>query len=484
MNGSCYKVFSQIKRLGADSLLYAFMNVGTKIIAFIMFPIYTSFLPNPAEFGVLDYIDRITSMLTFLVIFGTDSSLAYYYFDTKDKEKKLDYVRSVMSFRLLGVLIIGIVVAIGGPFLSKTLLDDDSLYFLLYISMGVLALDTVVALVLTVLRYEFFTKKVVFYTVLKMLLIAVLSYWFLASFSASVDAILYGRLVAGAIVLLFLLKPTIKYLRFSFDKTILKEILAYAAPLVPASIAFWVIVNANSFFLKEFTSFREVGIYGTAIKFATLITLLTSGVQMAWRPFSMSLKEKKDSSILFSKIYYLILLGGMVGILSIATLMPWIITLLGESYFEAYQYVAILASVTFLNFYYMIISVGIFFSKKTKLISYAFGFAAIINVILNVVLIPQLSIWGSVAAYLLSYMVAITYIFYKSQQLYYVPVSFMKMAYLFVTAIIAVAGIVYIQETNIQDYFIIYIWIAYIVLVLVSRVDKDLKGKKAMKTIS
>lgn len=476
-------MLSQLKRLGADALLYAFMNVGTKIIAFIMFPIYTAFLPDPADYGVLDYIDRITSMLTFLVIFGTDSSLAFYYFDSKDEKKRTNYVRAVMYFRLSIVLIIALIVAIAGPYLSELLLENRSLYYLFYLSVAVLALDTIVALVLTVLRYDFFTKKVVIYTVLKMLLIALFSYWFLASFSATVDSILYGRIVAGAVILLFLLKPTIHYLKLTFNKQILKEILAYAAPLVPASLAFWVIVNANVFFLKEFTSFTEVGIYGSAVKFATLITLLTSGVQMAWRPFSMSLKEKKDSPLLFSKIYYLVLIAGMFGILAIATVMPWVIRLLNENYFEAFQYVAILSSVTFLNFYYLIISVGIFFSKKTKIISYAFGFAAVINVVLNVAFIPFFSIWGSVAAYLLSYMIAITYIYFKSQKLYYVPVSFLKLSYLFITALLGVIAIVYIQTSDISDVTISFVWIIYIILVLLSRVDKDLRQKSVENNI-
>ena len=472
-------MFAQIKRLGADSLLYAFMNVGTKLIAFIMLPIYTSFLPDPAQYGVLDYLDRITSMLTFVVIFGTDSALAFYYFDTEDKKKRLDYVRSVMTFRLMIVVITALVFLIGGQWLSSLILDDPKLYYLLYIAIGVLALDTVIALILTVLRYDFFTKRVVFFTVLKMLLIAILSYGFLKFVTPTVDGIMYGRIISVAIVVILLIKPALKYARFTFNKKLLKEILAYAAPLVPASLAFWVIVNANVFFLKEFTSFREVGIYGTAIKFATLITLLTSGVQMAWRPFSMSLKDKKDSPILFAKLYYAILLVGTIGVLFVATFMPWIIHLLSDSYHEAYKYVAILSAVTFLNFFYMIISVGIFFTKQTKIISYAFGMAAVINIILNLLLIPAFSIWGSVTAYLISYLIAITYIFFKSQKLYHVPVSFGKMTFLFMSSLLAVMAIVYIQESSISDWNIGFAWIGYVVIVLLSRIDKDLLRKKS-----
>jgi len=472
-------VFAQIKRLGADSLLYAFMNVGTKLIAFIMLPIYMHFLPDPADYGVIDLLDRFTSMLTFLVIFGTDSALAYYYFDTKDKQKQLDYVRSVMTFRLLIVLIIAIVFLVGGKWISQIMLDDSSNFYLLYIAVGILAFDTVIALILTVLRYDFFTKKVVTMTILKMLLIAIFSYAFLAYMSPTIDSILYGRIVSVIIVILLLFKPMVKYIKFNFNKQIMKEILAYATPLVPASLAFWVIVNANSFLLKAFTSNYEVGIYGTAAKFASLITLLTSGVQMAWRPFSMSLKEKENSSVLFAKLYYGILLIGTIGVIMVATIMPWIFNILSSDYYEAYQYVSILSAVTFLNFFYMIISVGIFFTKQTKIISYAFGMAAVINIILNVLLIPKFMIWGSVAAYLISYLVAITYIFLKSQKLYHVPVSFWKMTLLFISSLVAVIAIVYIQESSISDYNIIFAWLGYLVVVLLSRLDKDLLNKRS-----
>lgn len=467
-------MFAQIKRLGADSLLYAFMNVGTKLIAFIMLPIYTSFLPDPAQYGVLDYLDRFTSMLTFIVIFGTDSALAYYYFDTEDKKKRIEYVRAVMSFRLIIVLLSVAVILIGGDWLADLLLDEPSLYYLLYIAIAVLALDTVIAVALTVLRYDFFTKKVVSVTVLKMLLIALASYLLLKYVSASIDSILYGRLVSGGIVILLLISPLLKYMKFTFDRQLLKEILKYAAPLVPASLAFWVIVNANVFILKEFATFYEVGIYGTAIKFATLITLLTSGVQMAWRPFSMSLKSKENSPELFAKLYYAILLLGSAGVLIVATVMPWVIQLLNNNYYEAYIYVAVLSAVTFLNFYYMIISVGIFFTKQTKIISYAFGFAALINIVLNFILIPTFSIWGSVTAYLLSYIVAITYIFFKSQKLYYVPVSFRKMSFLFLASLAGAILIAFIQNSAMSDINILYVWAGFAIAVFISQVHKEL----------
>ncbi|AIE61378.1 lipopolysaccharide biosynthesis protein [Bacillus methanolicus] len=474
-------MFAQIKRLGADSLLYAFMNVGTKVIAFIMLPIYTNFLP-PAQYGVLGVIDNWTSMLSFLIIFGTDSALAFYYFETKDKDKRLEYVRNVMYFRLFIVAVFALLVIIAGPWISQLLFKNPGYVRLLYISIGVLILDTVYVVVLMVLRFDFKTKTVVIYTVGKMLLVAVLSYVFLKYFVQSPEGILIGRIISSLIIFLMMFAISREYLVPKINFTSLKEIIKYAAPLVPASLAFWVIANASVFFLQSFHSLKEVGIYNAATRLATVITLLTSGVQMAWRPYSMSIKDKENSPDLFAKIYLGLLLIGIFGIMGIATIMPYIIGILGKEYYEAYQYVALISASSFLNFYYLIISSGLFFTKKTTTISVTFGIVAVINTILNIVLIPQFSIWGAVAAYLIAYMIAVVFIFKQSQKVYYVPVSFTKMIFLFVNMIAAVIFINFVQEHELSFLYVLLAWLYLMVIVAISRIDKDFR-RKASKEI-
>ncbi|MBH0173800.1 oligosaccharide flippase family protein [Fictibacillus sp. 23RED33] len=470
-------MLAQIKRLGGDSLLYAFMNLGTKFIAFLMFPIYTYYL-TPSEYGVIDLIDSTTAMLTFIVIFGTDSALAFYYFDVKDKAKRWAYVQNVLTFRLMVAFFFVLIVLIAGYSISDVLLKDAGYFNALLFAVGVLFIDTIFALVLTVFRYEYKTLRVVLYTVGKMLLIAVISYVFLKYIWTSVEGIIAGRLIAVLFVLLLIGKPLLPFLRLKFDKPLLKEVLKYAAPLVPASIAFWVIVNSNRFFLSEFGSMEDVGIYGSAMKFATLITLVTSGVQMAWRPYSMELKNKEGNEQLFAKLYLGILLIGLFGVMAITTVMPWVIQVLDDAYVASYQYVGLISAVTFLNFYYLIISVGLFVKKETKYISYYFGVAAIVNVILNLVLIPKLSIWGTVVAYLISYVIAVVLIFHKSQKVYYIPISFFKMSALFISTIILVSSMVWIQENDaVSDWHVLTAWVVFFLLIGISRVDKDFRKK-------
>lgn len=465
-------MFSQLKRLGADSLLYAFMNVGTKLIAFILFPLYAHYLVDTSLVGLLQMVDTTVSMLTFLVIFGTDSALAFYYFEYKDKETREKYVRSVMTFRLSMVVLLIVVFLIGGDWLSALILESAGYSQLFFIALGTLCLDTIITLVLTILRYEFHTKRVVFTTIGKMLLIAVVSILFLMFVWTSLEGILVARLISVALIVLVLIKPVRVYLKPLFDKVILKKILVYAAPLVPASLAFWVIANANNFFIRAYGTLDDVGIYGTAIKFATFITLLTSGIQLAWRPFSMSLKDKKDSPQLFATLYAAFLLIGSFGVLALATFMPWIILVMPDNFRIAFQYVAPISIATFLAFYYMIVSTGIFYSKQTKHISIAFGIAAVVSIALNFIFVPHLIIWGTVISYVAAYCLALFIVFRKSQKLYYVPFSGFKMGWTILWLIAATLGIVYIQLHDLNSWLILGIWIVFIILILLVRMDK------------
>jgi O-antigen/teichoic acid export membrane protein len=469
-------VLAQVKRLGGDSLLYALMNVGTKLIAFIMLPIFTRFL-TVSEYGVLDFTEKIMAMLTFLVLFGTDSALSFYYFESKDDKQKLKYVTNTLIFRVFVVVLVFLIVLIFGKPLSNLLYDSDNYVNLLYLGTLLLLVDTVTTLVLSVLRFEFKTVKVVIYTFLKMLLFAVFSYAALIVLQKDPESIYTGRIIGSIIMLILTIGVTYQYSKGKYDVSVMKELLRYGAPLVPASLSFWLIANLNTFFLKEYQSFEEVGIFGASMKIAALITLVTSGIQMAWRPYSMSIKDKEDSPVLFAKIFIALLVIGSVGLLGIATIMPWLIGILGKEYAEAYKYVALISCASFLNFYYLIISVGLFFKKKTAYISYAIGIAAVVSVILNVIFIPSLSIWGVVISYLSSMVLVNVLIFIRSQKVYYVPVSVFKLLWIFGNLVLVILSIIYIQENGLPYLWLIASWLYFIICLSVIRIDKVLLSK-------
>lgn len=451
--------------------------MSTKLIAFIMVPIYLHHLTT-AEYGALGNIDATVSILTFLIIFGTDSALAYYYFEVEDAQKKLRYVQNVLGFRLAVALALSVIIWTLGKEISLMVTNSPVFGFALNISMLTLLLDTVVTLVITIYRYEMLTVRVVILTVLKMASIAVLSYILLVYVQGSLDSILWARLISVGAILLLCGKAVLQYLKLSFDKEILKEVLKYSAPLVPATLSFWVIGSSNRYVMTAMLGphgLEAAGIYNAAFQFASMISLLTYGIQMAWRPFSMQIKKKENSRDLFAKIYIAIFVIGMLGIMAVTTLIPWIFQLLKKDYADAFQYVGFLSLITFISFYYLIISSGLLFTKKTKPISYAFGFGAVLSVILNIVLVPLYAIWGTVIANLIAYIVAVAIIFRKSQQAYYIPVSAGKLVFILLQTILSAGSLVYIQVSHLPGAYQLLPWVYFIGSLMISRVDRDFR---------
>ncbi|MRX72168.1 oligosaccharide flippase family protein [Bacillus lacus] len=455
-------MLNQLKRLGGDSLLYALMNVGTKLIAFLMIPIYTSYLGRE-QFGALGTIDSFTSMMTFLVIFGTDSALAYYYFDKDHKGNKIEYVRNVLLFRFYVALSLLILSVLFGPALSYAITGTRGFELVLQLSFIVLLLEALITLVLTYFRYEFLSKRVVIMTVLRLGLVALLSYAFLRFISPDVEMVIYGRMAAALAIIVFLLPQLKRFAAFKFNGKLMKELLTYAAPLVPASMAFWVISQSNKLFITHFEGLESVGLYEAALRFATVITLLTSSVQMAWRPYSMSIKDKPNAKSIFRNVYVLIFAVGMFGLMGVATFVPFIFeAFLGEDFHEASMYIPLLSLGTFLNFYYLIISVGLFIEKKTKPISFYFGIAAVISVILNLILIPLFSLWGAAAAVTVAYGFACVSIFLRSQKEYYVPTPVGSIMFMFVTGLLSIAAVQYVlQFSELSIWYVLIPWLFF-----------------------
>src|SRR5690606_585062 len=116
------------------------------------------------------------------------------------------------------------------------------------------------------------------------------------------------------------------------------------------------------------------------LRFASMIALLTTAFQLAWRPFSVSIKEREDAPRIYSLLGRAFLVVGTFFILFLTFFIEPIIQIVAgkEEYFAAYPYVWMLATGTLLNTMHLIVGVGLLIQKQTKEISKTFLVAALI----------------------------------------------------------------------------------------------------------
>ncbi|MDZ7262612.1 MAG: MATE family efflux transporter, partial [candidate division KSB1 bacterium] len=169
----------------------------------------------------------------------------------------------------------------------------------------------------------------------------------------------------------------------------LRLFLRFGLPLIPAGLALTTLALIDRFFLVRYTDLTQLGLYSIGNQVANSVLLLVSGFQLAWGPFAFSVAKTGKSEGLYVKTlhYYLIVLGGIALVVSLfAKEVLQLFTT--ESYIAAYRVVPYLAFGLVAYGAYYIVSIGSNLARKTEYITFSTLFAAIINIMLNMVLIP------------------------------------------------------------------------------------------------
>lgn len=193
----------------------------------------------------------------------------------------------------------------------------------------------------------------------------------------------------------------ISYRRLEFSSNIIKELLKFSLPLIPISIAYWIINSSNRYLIKYFIDLEAVGLFSVAnrlpmmlvIIFTLLSTIFLSNVS---RLFDNGNLERV--SYWFSVIIRVFFFSGVAGgTFLIAANKPLTLIVSNADYlFEGLPLVYLFISVGSLSFGgFQIISRLYDLEKKVYQNSFNWIIAMGLNIILNVALIP---LWGIVGA--------------------------------------------------------------------------------------
>ena len=82
----------QIKRLTAQSAMYGLGGLISRVIAVLLLPLYTHYLP-PNSYGRVELVTAATAVLAIVLQMGISSAFFRFYFDTKDPASRLTVVR-------------------------------------------------------------------------------------------------------------------------------------------------------------------------------------------------------------------------------------------------------------------------------------------------------------------------------------------------------------------------------------------------------
>ena len=457
-------MLKDLKSVSKDSIIYGIGNVATKIVGFLLIPIYTnSEYLSISDFGVLSILDISIQVLVAIMGLSLYQGFIRWYWDIKDvTERKKLFFSTLITVSVFSILA-GFILALFSENISQLLFQttEYSRALVLVIINGVLM--TIQALPNSSMRIQGQSKLYTSLSVVKFTSNLLLTVYFVVFLKRGIEGIFEAQII-GSILYFIIASPHIfKNSIISYKLKTTKELLVYSYPLIFASMSGILLSTIDRYSLNYMASLPDVAIYSLGFKIGGSIKVfIVSSVQLALTPMLMKRINDPDNKRLFQKVLTYFSFGLMWIIVGISIFGREIIILIARSpeYIEATNLIPIIAMISFFGMTKDSVIMGLHVNKKTKIIGSLIIIAGIANLVFNLALIPIWGIYGAAWASLFAQILLFITVLYFAQKSYKVNYELGKVA-----LIILVGGLLYGSSLllNNMDF-----WLAFAIKLIIA----------------
>lgn len=191
----------------------------------------------------------------------------------------------------------------------------------------------------------------------------------------------------------------------------LKKMLAFSAPIVPSSISLWIVNLSDRLLIVHYLGAAVNGIYAVATKVPTLFATVYSIFNLAWtETAAKTADEEKNPGEYYSSMFsllYTFLSGALLVIIAFIPLFYDI--LINVQYQEAYKQTIILSFGVYFNSFVAFYASIYIAMRQTKQVGISSAIGAILNLLINFLLIRHIGLYAASISTALSYFIIMIY---------------------------------------------------------------------------
>ncbi len=443
-----------LKQLAGQTMIYGLSTILARIINFLFVPIYTRLL-SPESYGVVTEFMAYIAVLQVVLVLGLETG-CFRFANKEGVDSKKVYSSAFVTVFCLSATFLALMIAFAGP-IASTLGYDGYASCIMYMG-GILALDSITAILFAKLRQE---NKALKFAILKTVKILtetaanlVLFLWFpkhadsagwllnfipaTPDFSYVIFSIFISCIACG---LLFI--PDFLKLSFKLDRKLTRQMLAYSLPLMVAALPG--VINdfldriLFRFFDTNAGAWRSsLGLYQAAVKLAVIMNLFIQMFRYAAEPFFFRRAREKDSKQLYASVQeYFTAFCGLV-FLGVILYIDVIALILGPQFRSAVGIVPImLLSYMILG---MLFNVSMWYklSGKTHMAIWITLSGLAVTAAVIIIFMPKYSYWAAAFGHLASYIIMFIISSVLGAKHYPIPYRWGRIA-----AIVVGMGVVY-----------------------------------------
>ena len=384
----------ELRRLARHSVIYGLGGFVSRILATLLLPLYTHYLPR-GSYGRVEIVTAATAVLAIALQMGIASAFFRFYFDAKEPAARLTVVRTsfwfTMGMSTLG-LVLGVVFA--GPVGHWIGLGHDPSL----VRAGAVGLwaQTNYQQLTALFRVEERSVAYAIASVANVVITVAAMVVFVAVLHWGAIGLVVGNFTGTLCVYAALVAYRFEQLGLEFDRPLLRKMQVFGLPLVPSALALWTISFVDREFVAWYKNLAEVGVYSAAIKIAGVITFVMVAFRTAWPAFAYSIEDDRDAKRTYAFVLTYLLTFASWLALALGALAPWWVRLLTDPrYQRAEKGVPLLVFAFTIYAGYTVLAIGSGRARRTQFNWIVTGIGAAVSIGLNFWLIPR---WGMVGA--------------------------------------------------------------------------------------
>jgi len=465
-------MIEKIKSLSKDTLIYGTNTIVGRFLGFFLVPFYTNkFLPD--EYGIITIIYSYIAILNVFFSIGLESGYMKFSSTLEVGSVKENFSNPYFIV-IANSFFLSTLIYLFAPELTGVFQVSQDYAYLIRYSALILFFDSIVLIPFAYLRLNNKAKSFAGIKIINISLNVILNIVLILYFNFGIEAVFISNLISSAVTFIMLIPVLRGIITFRFNKGLVKELIYFSVPYIPAGIAANIVQIIDRPILKYLTDDKTVGIYTANYKLGIFMMLIVSMFEFAWRPFFLNNAKDPDAKKLFSKILTVFVAFASVVFLFLTVFIDNIVKmdlpfgshLIGDAYWSGLEIVPVILFGYLFYGMYVNFMAGIYIEKKTKYLPLITGLGAAINVISNFILIPKLSFMGAAISTLISYFVMMAGIYIVSQKFYKVNYEYKKIGIIF-TSLISVTAIYFILNSYMEINWIIKIVFPVIYILII-----------------
>ncbi len=414
---------SYFRKLIKSSGIYALSSLASPLVALVLAPFLTRNLSH-SEYGALVILNTAIALIAGITQLGLNSAFfRAYNYDYETKSDRFRVLSTVVMLLSLTSMCTAFTMMIAAPWLSMLLFNSESFSNEVRIAGVVILLQNLTVPGFAWMRAE--SRAMIFsmLSIANLLVVLGANLILVGALQMGIE----GSLIATGSGFAFVVICTLPIIVFRsglrLHLNIAHGLLTFGLPNVSNYVSIWVLQLSDRYLLGRLGSLSQTASYAVAYSLGGVVSVVVlSPFALAWPSALFSIAKKDDAANIFRLVfrwYSFILLFAtfalsLVGMIVLNLFFP-------PSYQSAAFIIPIIALSTMFFGVYNIFTTGISVKRKTWFAVVFTTVAALVNVGLNLILIPQYGAIGAALSTLFAYAILALIAYIVNQRIYPIP---------------------------------------------------------------